>query len=184
MKVAKIFFLVLLSVCMFDEIQSQSQKKTKTKKVLSYKLNELMPTVYITFEKYETFVYERTRESFDMILLRVHNNSKGTVSFSSYDGSLSPSGKTTLHYRAENVPISSNQSSRNNEKVSQGVPDSDVFNELKVKSGKSFLFVVFKDDLEKGKRIKVQFSYPWEDSFSAFLGEEPEHIVYFYASDM
>jgi hypothetical protein len=184
MKIVNICFLALISLGIAGEIHSQSRKKLKAQKPFNFKLNKDKPTVFITFERYQTFVYERTKESFDMVVLRIHNNSKGTITFSSYDGSVSPWGKTTIHYRAELIPDESKPSTRNNEKIPPGVPDTDVFSELEIKSGKSFLFVVFKEDLEKGKRIKIQFSYPWEDAFYAFNGSEPEHLVYFDSDDL
>jgi len=48
-----------------------------------------------------------------------------------------------------------------------------------VPPGHYILFTVPREDLAKGCAIRVKFSYAWEDSSG-----EPEHFVYYYASDL
>lgn len=51
-------------------------------------------------------------------------------------------------------------------------------------SGRSLRFSVPRADLGKGRAIRVKFSYGWEDWDDVTAGREPEHYVYFYASQL
>lgn len=182
MKILKIGLIVVIGLVVLPNVFSQKTRKVRINPYSNFKLNKDKPSVYITFEKYQTFVYERTKESFDMIVLRVHNNTKVEIGFQSVDPSFSPWGKTSLIYRVEKIPDDTKPSSRNNENTPLGVPGLDTFNEIKVKSGAFFEFVVFRSHFEHTKHIgRFQFFLPWED---AFLGNEPEHFVYFDSYDL
>lgn len=50
--------------------------------------------------------------------------------------------------------------------------------------GRSLRFSVLRADLGKSRAIRVRFSYSWEDWGDVIVRREPEHYVYFYASQL
>jgi hypothetical protein len=46
-------------------------------------------------------------------------------------------------------------------------------------SGKSWIFVIPLDRLDKDQRIRINFSFDWEDRDGAFAARGPEHSVFF-----
>lgn len=176
--------IILLAVFSFAfQVNAQSKTDSNKEKTSTndLKLNKDKPSVYITFEKYDQFYFERTDQTYDIIWLRVHNNFKGDISFCSYDTSVSPTGKIGLDYIAEKRLDLSDLSTRNNESVPLGMPGFDLCNQYVLKSGESFPFGVHQKDLVKGNQIKIRFFYPWEDAYKAWTGNEPTHYIYYYA---
>src|SRR5262249_28378563 len=51
-------------------------------------------------------------------------------------------------------------------------------------SGKSWIFVIPLDYLDKDQRVRINFSFDWENRDDAFAGREAEHSVFFYTSKL
>lgn len=175
------FLIVFLFFSFLFASELNGQEKTaliaNRNNLFDFKLNNDMPSVYVTFEKYEKLYSEKTNQTLEIVWLRVHNNFKGDITFCSYDTSVSPTGKIVLNYIAEKTLDFADLSTRNNESIPLGMPGFDICNEYGLKSGNSFLFGVYQKDLTKDRSIKIQFVYPWEDAFDARTGNEPNHFV-------
>lgn len=159
-------------------------KKAAINKILSSnvggnaKINSELASVYIKVEGDGKFTSDRIKETYDITWFRLYNNFKGEISFCAYDLSVSPTGKIGLHYKIEKTSNYADLSSENNEEISRGFPRYDFCNRYKLKSGKTFLFGVPKNQLVKDTRITIQFFYSWEDEI---ISNEPENYVYYYA---
>lgn len=182
----KILISTLLICLMFCFCYSQ----TKTKKVNSannltkVKIDENKADVYITYENISTYTSKRN-ETYKVVWLRLHNNLKGSISFFSYDDSLTPTGKKGIHYGIEKVP--SYDESKNG-KIPIGYPPDDLVFITVLKSGKSYLFGIPEFHLIDYTHIKIQFFYPWEVGqefdFERSTGKAPEHFIYFNKIDV
>jgi hypothetical protein len=61
---------------------------------------------------------------------------------------------------------------------------SDMFSISWLPPGRSVIFVVPREHLAENLRVYVPYNYEWETSESDFGSGEPEHRVYFHASDL
>ena len=55
---------------------------------------------------------------------------------------------------------------------------------MMLNSGKSWVLVIPLDYIDKDQRIRINFSFDWEDRDDAFAGREAEHSVFFYTSKL
>lgn len=65
-----------------------------------------------------------------------------------------------------------------------GYDTGDVFSSAWLPSGSSVIFSVPREQLSKNLAVFVRFNYEWEYGNRTFRTNEPEHRVYFRASDL
>ncbi len=137
--------------------------------------------MYIEFEKISKHTYEiegRTK-SHNVVWLRLHNNMKGSISFFSYDISVSRTGKKGIHYLVKKLLRISEPSSRDNSNIPIGFPPYDGLELSELKSGKSSSFGIPQIHMIKGTKIAIEFFYPWQVGREFEVDDEPENYVYF-----
>jgi hypothetical protein len=169
------------------------------------------PTVYVSFERAGERKPVYARESNQGIWLRLHNNTRWAISFSTeslYIGlKITPlrlsDGRGALGLR-EDVEISpwyEVEAVRSHESVR--TPDGGLHIEKPVNlptppvgtrghlswtswlpSGRSVIFSIPREHLAKHLAIYVSFSYEWETAERDPGNGEPQHRVYFRASDL
>lgn len=115
--------------------------------------------------------------------LRMENNMRFPIRFCIYDGSVSPNGQRGPLYEIERVPNYYNVESRDSSGVPIGMV-ADQCREYVLSAGKRFDFAIVTDKVARDTRLKVSFFFPWEESFAARTGREPQHSVYFYFRDL
>lgn len=187
----QIIFLTILSLILLFPCSAQKKIKSVKKKSTissihrkSGKINQEQPSVYVTFENYSKYTWDKTQETYDVAWFSLHNNFSGNISFCQYDTSLSATGKIGAHYEIEKVPNINDPTTKNNEDTPRGFPRFDFCNDYKLKSGANFLFGIIQNHLIKGTRIKIQIFYPWEDEMDFGVVNDPKHYIYFYARDL
>ena len=181
---AIIFILFLIPCLAQRKIKGVKKKPTLSSIKRIGKINQELPSVYVTFENYGKYYWDRTKQTYDIAWFRLHNNFRENISFCYYDTSVSATGKIGVHYEIEKSPNNADPTSRNNEDIPTGFIPFDVCDSYTLKSGKNFLFGIIQDHLIKDTRIKIHFYYSWEDELDFGTVKEPQHYVYFYANDL
>jgi hypothetical protein len=136
------------------------------------RLQKNKPTVYIEFERSGNRAPLFASESNKGIWLRLHNNTKWSIVLDMNGVPSEDYGDAALIYDV----LSDRQVI---------IPDSChvcSFNSLG--SGHSLLFSIPAEHLSTGRALRIKFSYCWEDSNGVAAGREPEHYVFFYASNL
>ena len=138
-------------------------------KVAHIKAN--LPGLYITFEKVGELQSPDIAEDKERIWLRLHNNTRWSIRLD-MGGVPAEYGDARLFF----------------DRLLDGEV---IFRETchacstnLVGPGKSILFNVSRRDLGKRHAIRIKFSYGWEKWDDVIAGREPEHYVYFYASQI
>jgi hypothetical protein len=199
-----IFFCVL-----FMTSYAQSQLTVSKNKVSV--IND-RPTVYLTFEREGKRESVLAGESNQGIWLRLHNNSKWAINFCTPSLYIPPKvapirlpdGRGVLAL-VDGVEVSvchGVEELKSHERVlgragkakkrkttkgltqQVGYDTSDVSSSAWLASGSSIVFSVPREHLAKGLAIFVRFNYEWEYGERTFRSDEPEHRVYFRASDL
>lgn len=131
-----------------------------------------MPSVYLTFERAGQVKVPEPGEERDRVWLRFRNNTRWTIM-------LNMSGVPSAEYGDAGVffDVLSDGNLISREECH-------VCTLNGVGPGKSLVFSVPREDLSEGRSIRVRFSYGWENQDDVFAGREPEHNVYFYASNL
>jgi hypothetical protein len=130
------------------------------------------PTVYIEFERAGNREPLLARESNSGIWLRLHNNTKWSIVLDMHGVPSDDYGDASLIYDV----LSDRQV------IIEDSCHACSFNSLG--PGRSLLFSVPAEHLSAGRALRIKFSYSWEDSQKVTAGSEPEHYVYFYASQL
>src|SRR5262245_41677600 len=167
-KVVSVITIALLAVNAFAAAQ-----RTQANKTQQLRLRHDKPSVYISFVRVGKIEPLVTGISDQHIWLRITNNTRWPIWL---DASDVPKeyGDSSLYYTIESV------------KDGRIVIDSrcHACSIVPLASGKSWVFVVPLDYLDKGQRIRINFSFDWEDRDDAFAGREAEHSVFFYSSKL
>jgi hypothetical protein len=169
LKVLTLITIALLAVNAFAATQ-----RMQPNKIGQPRLRRDKPSVYISFlyvgkiEPLETGIGDQH------VWLRITNNTRWPIWL---DASGVPSkkyGDIYLYHTIESV-IDRRIVIDSRCHVCSNVP---------LASGKSWIFVIPLDYLDKDQRIRVNFSFDWEDRNDVFAGREPEHNVFFYSSNL
>lgn len=208
-KTARVIEAILVACCLAQIALSQQQNVVETKREVL--LSKDKPTIYLTFERMGQRKPVYAAESGEGVWLRLHNNTPWAINFctvSLYIGEkVNPlrlsDGRGVLGLR-EGVEISPCHGvevvDRYESKVtpeggisideSVEVPNppvgynrDHVFSTSWLPSGRSVLFSVPREHLAKRLAIYVRFSYQWETAEGDNGSSEPQHRVYFRASD-
>lgn len=165
----KTIAIVLLSCFLCQPIIARHQNARVPSKE---HLRKDKPTVYIEFERAGDRAPLRSGESNNGIWLRLHNNTKWPIVLDMQGAPSKEYGDALLIY--DELSGRRVTFERNCHVCS--------FNALG--SGHSLLFSVPAEHLSKGLGIRIKFSYGWEDYNKVLAGQEPEHYVYFYSSQL
>jgi len=208
-KMSKVIFVALVLFIIASSVFSQQDGPSKKSDVVLSKGN---PTIYITFERAGTRKPMNAGESEQGIWLRLHNNTPWSISFCTpglYLGSrIEPyrlrDGRGALalregveiqachgveqvgYYESEKTAqggLNINESSRV-ENIPVGYNRGHVFSTSWLPPGHSVIFSVPSEHLAKHLGIYLSFKYEWETAENDSGNNEPEHRVYFRASDL
>jgi hypothetical protein len=162
--------LVILVICLFCQVVLGGHQKAKV--ALDVRLRKDKPTVYIEFERSGNREALFARESNKGIWMQLHNNTKWSIVLNMHGVPSDDYGDASLIYDV----LSDRQI------VIDGACHVCSFNSLG--SGRSLLFSIPAEHLSNGRALRVKFSYSWEGQSGHVTGQEPEHYVYFYASQL
>jgi len=134
-------------------------------------------------------------EDNQVIWLRFHNNSCWAISFPTDSLYIGP--KTTLLRLNDGRGVLAPREGLEVNVQYQAEPEpgvasvslpiirrADVLSNTWLASGRSVIFAVSREHLKKDLRVYVPFNYEWETAEHDSGGGEPEHRVYFRASDL
>lgn len=199
---------IFLTVLLMTSYSQQTQLAVSKGKV---SLTNDRPTVYLTFEREGKREPVHASESDQGIWLRLHNNTKWAINFctpSLYippkvapvrlgDGrgvlGLNDGVEITVCHGVEKVrryewKLKRTREAKNRESTGSdrqvGYDTGDVFSSGWLPSGSSIIFSVPREHLSKDLAIFIRFNYEWEYGDRTFRSDEPEHRVYFRASDL
>jgi hypothetical protein len=200
---------ILLSVLLMASYSQQAQVAANKETV---SLTNDRPTVYLTFEREGKREPIHPSESNQGIWLRLHNNTKWAINFCTLslyippkvapvrlsDGrsvlGLNDGVEVSMCHGVEALKRYEIQLARKGERKKQesikgtdrqvGYDTGDVFSSAWLPSGSSVIFSVPREQLSKSLAVFVRFNYEWEYSNRTFRSDEPEHRVYFRASDL
>lgn len=200
---------MFLSALFMTSYPQQSQLAVSKEKV---SVTNDRPTVYLAFEREGKREPVHASESNQGIWLRLHNNSKWAINFCTPSLYIPPKvapvrlpeGRGVLAL-VDGVEVSvchgveelksyewvlgraGEAKKRKTTKDSTqqvGYDTGDVSSSAWLPSGSSIVFSVPREHLSKGLAIFVRFNYAWEYGERTFRSDEPEHRVYFRASDL
>ena len=208
-RMSKASFVLVALFLFASSVFSQHKSPFKKADVVVTKGN---PTVYITFERAGTRKPLDAGESERGIWLRLHNNTPWSISFCTpglYLGSrIEPyrlsDGRGALglregveihachgveqvsYYQSEKTPnrgINMNESVRV-QNIPVGYNRGHVFSAAWLPPGRSVVLSVPREHLAKHLGVYLSFKYEWETAENDSGNNEPEHRVYFRASDL
>ncbi len=186
----QVILFIIISITLLIPCEAQKKIKNVVRKSTNSsvyrvgKIKQEQPSVYVTFENYGKYTWDKTQQTYDIAWFRLHNNFSGNISFCYYDTSVSATGKIGVHYEIEKSPNNSDSTTRNNEDIPRGFTTFDFCDAYTLKSGKTFLFGIIQNHLIEDTRIKIQIYYPWEDKLDYGTVKEPQHYIYFYVRDL
>jgi hypothetical protein len=149
------------------------------------------PTVYLTLERVGTREPRRQGESSAGVWLRLHNNTRWRIKLQAYGlSSIFIEGdekEVGLYYEVGSIPKSGSRFREVGAPPVKEEPEcpaplllyGDLRSGLELAPGQSVVFSVAREHLCKNLYVTVTFRYGWEP-----YGEEPEHRVRFYGSDV
>lgn len=204
-------FTAILVVCSFALTVIPQQQKPRADKgdVL---LSKDKPTVYITFERAGERKPLYASESNQGVWLRLHNNTRWAVNFCTVGMSIGPKiaplylsdGRSVAGLRdgvevimCHGVEVVDRYESKATPEGGIVIDESvevpnppvgynrgHVFSSAWLPPGGSVIFSVPREHLAKRLAIYITFNYEWEYGARTFRSDEPEHRVYFRASDL
>ncbi len=200
---------IFLSALLMTSYPQQTQIAVSKDKV---SLTNDMPTVYLTFEREGKREPVHVSESNQGIWLRLHNNTKWAINFCTPSLYIPPrvapvrlaDGRGVLglndgvevsmchgveelrsyEWKLARAREAKNRESTKDSERQVGYDTGDVFSSAWLPSGSSVVFSVLREHLSKDLAIFVRFNYEWEYGERTFRSDEPEHRVYFRASDL
>lgn len=199
---------VFLSVFAVAVLAQQSDRGTSKGDILFTKAR---PTIYITFEGTGTVTptatklaadttgqeahEEKAKNGIRILRLRLHNNTRWAISFSTDSLYIGPNitpwrlgdGRPALGLRdGIQVNVQYQIEPERGAKVVEApvINRGDVSSTSWLPPGRSIIFNVPREHLNKNLRLYVSFAYEWETAEHDYGTKEPEHRVYFRASDL
>jgi hypothetical protein len=200
---------ILLSVLLMATYSQQAQVAANKETV---SLTNNRPTVYLSFEREGKREPIHPSESNQGIWLRLHNNTKWAINFCTLSLYIPPKvapvrlsdGRSVLGlhdgvevsmcHGVEELKRYESQVWRKGEIKEResikgsarqvGYDTGDLFSSAWLPSGSSVIFSVPREHLSKNLAIFIRFNYEWEYGGRTIRSNEPEHRVYFRASDL
>jgi hypothetical protein len=136
------------------------------------RISKANPSVYITLEREGVIASVSTGEMQQTVWLRLRNNTRWPIVFDMRGVPSKEYGDASLFH---DVLLEGKV-------IAEERCHTCSFN--RVGPGRSLLFTVPGEDIGKGKSIRVQFSFGWEDENDVAGGREVEHFVYFHSSSL
>ena len=165
----RITTLIFIVLCIFTNHNNAQKSKN-----VSVKINETKPSVYITYNHKGTREALFEGESKNRIWLKLHNNTKLNIFFCEFSVS-KEYGETGVFYNVERV--SSIQ--EKDKKIPLGYGQIDTCDVFTLSAGKSVLFSLPSEHLDKGLKIKTEFFYGWTGDWKKDIYEGTTHFVTF-----
>ena len=209
--IARIIFILIAAFGFSRTVFAQRSKTHRPKN--TFRILKHKPTVYITFEQFGQREPLRLNESNEGVWLRLHNNSRWSLILEAHGtNGVFATGKEEevgMFYGVEEVPrslkaVSSDYDNPPDPRESSRMSNAEtkafvaahkydicevpvsyschVCSTIELPPGKSLLFSLPRETLCGNLKSYVSFKYKWEDEDVA--GEEPEHRVYFYGSQL
>ena len=162
--------VVVVLLCLVCQEGFSTHRNAKGQ--LNIRLQKDKPTVYMEFVREGHRPALANGESDKGIWLRLHNNTKWSIVMNMHGVPSQDYGDATLIYDVLSE----------GETIIEGSCHVCSVNSLG--SGRSLLFSVPAEHLSRAGAIRVKFSYAWEDSNKVTAGQEPEHYVNFYSTQL
>src|SRR5262245_34875463 len=169
LKVATVITIALLAVNAFA-----SSQRAQVDKIGRPRIRRDKPSVYVSLIRVGKIEPLKTGIGDQHIWLRITNNTRWPIWLDASGVPNKEYGEISLYYTIESV---------NDGSI---VIDSrcHVCSNVPLASGNSWIFVIPLDYLDKDQRIRVNFSFDWEDRDDTFAGREAEHSVFFFSSNL
>lgn len=171
---------ILVNVVIAQNSNEEKQKVLKAKAPSKIKLVADKPNLSIDFEKQGEWQPFREGESGKGFWLRLHNNMKYSIRFCAFG--VAEGVQLAFHEKDSQLIVKydvevtdSSLFDKTKRDVPIGFNTGDFCHYFELDSGKSVLFAVSKEHLEKGLSIKIPFHYEWEEDWE----NNPTHFVYF-----
>jgi hypothetical protein len=202
---------VVLLLCV--AVLAPAQRRRAGSAAAPVRISREKPTVYIMLVRKGKIADSGTGEVKDHVWLRLHNNTRWPLMIQA-SGVPKEYGDAQMHYGVETIPrgieyVVSEETTLpvlpptlapTRPTPSQPIPAAPKTEEVEdcevsiragchacsvipLHPGRSLIFSVPREDICKRTRLYVPFSYSWEDAWP-LDGQEPEHRVYFYGSDL
>lgn len=170
MKMLLFVSILLLSCSAQINAQGKGQRSnTKRSPVL---IQKERPSIYITFVRFDSIRTE-SEEEVGLIWLKLRNNTRWPISLEMSGGRTENPNEAKLFYQT----LSTNDEVIEN----RGCHVCSINN---LGPNRSILFAVPAEDLPKDSRIRIRFSYGWENFEHRLLDMEPEHFVSFSSTEI
>lgn len=168
-----ILAIQLIALIGVNAVAAHHQVQQKKSITTGIKLQQRQPSVYISFIRIGKIAPLETGISEEHIWLQIHNNTRWAIWL---DASDVPKeyGNASLYYTVEDITDGHIAIDSRCHACSL----------VSLPPGKSCTFVISKDYLTQNTRIRVNFSFDWENKDDVFGGREAEHSVFFYASKL
>ena len=166
MKAGRVLIPLLVTIGLILASNTLGQKKTVQKPV------QKVPSIFISLESVEIMKDSLRRKDEKRVWLRLRNNSRWTIKVDA-SGGVKGQDDASLYYDILD--------DKDNIKQRRACH---VCSIVGLARGKSILFAVPYEELEKAASLRIQFSYPWEDEVEVAPAIEPTHFVYFYIRDL
>ncbi len=175
MRLRNLILILIFVIFPFTRVAATTQKKPiRRQKTESVRIKKNKPTVYLTLIKAIKIEPLHTGEGEEHVWLRLHNNTKWIIWLQASGVPNSNYGDISAYYDIENYNTGS--------KVILNTCH--VCSTMQLASGKTFDFVIPQEYLVPGQRMRIFFSYDWENRKDVFAGREAEHSVLFYDADL
>jgi hypothetical protein len=162
-KIIALIFIIL-SILPY---QANAQKS----KSISIKINQTKPSVYITYDRRGKLKPLFQGESENRIWLKMHNNTKLNIFFCAFSVS-KEYGEIGLYHTVKRISLF-------NKEMPLGYGQSDACDVSTLGAGKSVLFSLPSEHLDKDLAIKIESFYGWTGDWKQDMYEGTTHLVAF-----
>ena len=171
MNMSELFLILLLTVGMGVLAPAQTRRQRAP---LSARLSKQHPSVYISFVRAAKIASVRTGKIEETVWLRLHNNTRWSIWLHA-SGVPEEYGDAELYYAVEDA--------ERDERL-YGSTRCHACSIIPLHPGKSILFSLPREDVSADRRIRIEFSYDWEDRDDVTAGREVQHSVFFDGSEL
>lgn len=170
--------LCLSSILILLSFSAYAQEKKTTNRPPDIRLVKNKPSIFISYERSGKRQPLKNGESQKGVWLRLHNNTKWQIIFPAF-GVPVEFGDVGMFYEIETEGKSTAGDSN---EIPKGYELDEVYSTIRLGPGKSVLFSIPYEHLIKGLKLRIRFSYEWENQNDVFADREPLHFVYFRSS--
>ncbi len=155
-------------------ISSPAQRRTTHASRDDGRLSKNHPSVYITLERTGKIASPENGALEERVWLRLRNNTRWTLWHKAHGWTTNQYGDGGVFYDIENYKT-------HEIKIGNYCESCSV---VPLAPGRSLLFSISRNDLEKDSRIRINFWWAWQNQNDVAGGREFESWVYFNTSDL